>query len=66
VGFIVLGELWIALLDEATSDEERHHAQIGVHIAFAGYLLLAGATAAAERALLRGAGPASDVMRQPR
>lgn len=52
VAVVLVFELWIALLNWA-EPTERHHAEIGVHLALVGYLVIALATAAAERTTLR-------------
>jgi hypothetical protein len=53
VGFVLVAEFVIVMLDSATSEDERHHAEIGVHLALVGYVVVTLATAAAERTTLR-------------
>jgi formate hydrogenlyase subunit 3/multisubunit Na+/H+ antiporter MnhD subunit len=52
VGLVLVVELWIAALNSTLSDE-RHHAEIGMHLLLIGYVVLTLATAAAERTMLR-------------
>jgi hypothetical protein len=52
-GFVLVAEFVIVMFDSTWRDELRHDAEIGVHLALAGYVVLTLATAAAERITVR-------------
>jgi hypothetical protein len=49
VGFVLVAEFVIFMLDASRGEDERHLTGIGVHLALVGYVVLTLATAAAER-----------------
>ena len=52
VGLVMVVELWIVALD-ATIGDDRHHAEIGMHLLLVGYVVLTLATAAGEHTMQR-------------